>query len=91
MKLKVKFLALVGCMGLLAGCNALDGKCDYLPSDNCSCNVSAFDASYYNCNCKKYKANHRYINQISCASCSCANDTCSNCWFCGMHHNFHDQ
>ncbi len=85
-------LVLLGCVGLLmAGCHALDGKCDYIPPNVCGCSNDPFDPSYYNCNCKGYMKTENTRNRVDCGSCKCLNDTCSNCWSCGMMHDFHDQ
>jgi len=91
--MKVKLWVTLGCIAtlVLTGCNALDGKCDYLAPDNCACSKSPFEASYYNCNCPKYIISRVTTNQYNCGPCKCVGDTCSQCWNCGYQRNFHDK
>jgi hypothetical protein len=90
--MKVKLLIVIGYIGLLSGCNALDGKCDYIPPNDCSCRYSSpYDPAYYNCNCRKYNYNQTREDLYHCGKCSCVGSACATCWACGKHYDFHDQ
>jgi len=88
--MKMKLFAVFSAICVLSGCNALDGKCDYLPPDHCDCSNSPFDASFYNCNCRKYKIRQVIQEPRHCGPCTCKTDTCNDCWACGTNYKFHD-
>lgn len=71
--MKLRMLLAISLIGL-AGCNALDRKCDYLPTKTCECQIPYT----------------RSLACGRCDLKNCTNDTCSECFACGKNYNFQD-
>lgn len=89
--MKLKTWAMILCLSALTGCTALDGKCDYIPPNDCGCSVASSGMPYPSCQCQQYNARQAKVDLYHCGGCSCVGDTCSQCWSCGKQYQFHDQ
>lgn len=85
--MKLRALMFIFCLVLLTGCNALSGRCDYIPPDDCGCRTC--DLSLWS-DCKRYRSIPQNYIPEHCGNEICKGGSCGQSWSCGRAYPFHD-